>query len=263
MATIITIWQFLSSSLPGDLSWWWHKLTPSSLAQWVGAVATSAAVVVALFKDQLLHRFRKPKLAIRISPEPPDCVFSPMRARDGHGKVVWTGKAYWLRLWVQNGGKEPAKEVQVFVSKLHKWGANNKYNPVREFMPMNLRWSNGRDWSNPEVFASRITRKPIGKHCDLCSISDPANPMDQFEGFKGRCVGSLTLEVQPGSGIHRLPPEDYLIELIVAASNADPVSAYLKLNIKGPWSDDPDVMFRDHLAVEIVSKPPDILENAE
>src|SRR5207249_2290708 len=52
------------------------QLAPSTLAQWVGAIATSAAVIVALFKDELLRYFRRPTLRVRIMPEPPDCLFA-------------------------------------------------------------------------------------------------------------------------------------------------------------------------------------------
>jgi hypothetical protein len=230
-------------------------LARSSLAQWAGAVATFSAVLVALFKDQLLHRFRKPKLTIRILPEPPDCVIATMHS------ATWDGKAYWLRIWVQNEGKERAEQVQVFVANVYKQGkANERFDPVPGFMPMNLRWSNGRDWKNPEIFAPGISPKPLGKHCDLCSISDPANPVDEVKGFKGRCVPSLVLESQPNSGVHRLPPADYIIELIVGAANASPITKYVRLNIEGGWSPSLDVMFKDHLSVEIVPKPSEIPE---
>jgi hypothetical protein len=231
---------------------WWANLGNSSLAQWVGAIATSSAVVVALFKDQILHHFRRPKLTISISPKSPDCVITPISTLDGQGNRVWTWKAYWLRLWIQNDGKEPAEQVQVFVSKVYKLGINKKPAQIENFLPMNLRWANGRDWKNPEVFAPGISSKPLGKHCDLCSISDPANPNAKLEGYEGKCSASLALEVYSSGNDHRLPPGEYIIEAIVAAANARPVTVYVALNLKGQWSADPDVMFRDYLDVRIV-----------
>ena len=44
-------------------------LAPSTLAQWAGAIATSAAVLVALFRDWLLGLFWYPTLSLRILPE--------------------------------------------------------------------------------------------------------------------------------------------------------------------------------------------------
>lgn len=229
------------------------QLAPSTLAQWVGAIATSSAVIVALFKDEVFRHFRRPKLGIRIMPEPPDCLFSPMTV-SAEGALVWSGNSYWLRLWIQNTGMFRAEQVQVFASTLLKRDANREFKPVGDFIPMNLRWSNARDWRNPEIFAQGISRN-MGKHCDLCSISDPANPTDELKGYKGQCVAALQLEVYPTGNRHRLPPGDYVLELIVGAANADPVTIHLGLNLTGKWSPDPAVMFRDHLGVKIVRRP--------
>ena len=119
---------------------------------------------------------------------------------------------------------------------------------------MNLRWANSRDWRNPEIFAPGISHK-MGKHCDLCSISDPANPNDLLKGYQGQCVASLQLEVFPSGDRHRLPPGNYILELIVGAANADPVTAHVELNITGKWSPDQEVMFRDHVGIRVVERP--------
>src|SRR5579872_409281 len=178
-------------------------LAPSTLAQWVGAAATSAAVVVALFKDELLRHIRKPKLTIRMKPEPPDCLLVPSAVVfNSQRTILWSGKIYWLRLWIENVGSGRAEQVQVFISAISKRDANGKFASVAEFEPMNLRWANSRDPNNPEIFAQGISRG-FGKHCDLCSISDPANPTDH-QGYAGQCVGALQLEVVPGGDRHRL-----------------------------------------------------------
>jgi hypothetical protein len=122
------------------------QLAPSSLAQWVGAIATTAAVMVALFKDEILRRFRRPKLGLRIGSEPPDCLLSATEIRDKNGSITWKGNVYWLRLWIENTGAVRAEQVQVFVAKLYKRPANGEFVPVSNFVPMNLRWSNSRDW---------------------------------------------------------------------------------------------------------------------
>ncbi len=143
--------------------------------------------------------------------------------------------------------------MQVFVSTLFKENANGAFALVAEFEPMNLRWSNSRDPNNPEIFAQGISRD-FGKHCDLCSISDPANPTDH-QGYVGQCVGTIQLEVVPGGDRNRLPPGNYILEIHVGAENAAPVASYVQINIKGPWSPDQETMFRDHLGVQIVPPP--------
>lgn len=231
-------------------------LTPSSLAQWVGAFATSAAVVVALFKDEVLRYFRRPRLRVRVDPKPPDCVLVPNTTVYNRltGVVLWSGSTYWLRLWVENFGIGRAEQVQVFAAALFKLGANGRFAPITEFEPMNLKWAHSSDPDNPEIFAPGISLG-FGKHCDLCSISDPANPTDH-EGYVGQCVGALQLEVAPNTNSHRLPPGDYIVKLNVGASNAAPVTAHVQINIKGSWSPDQTAMLRDHLGVQLVSAPP-------
>jgi hypothetical protein len=237
---------------------WLAHLASSSLAQWAGAFLTFAAVLVALFKDEVFRRLRRPKLTVRIKPTPPDCLLSPGSTRDPKGNVTWAGNTYWLRLWIENAGNRRAEQVQVFVAELQKRDASKKFVVVSDFAPMNLRWSNARDWHNPEIFAPGISHQ-MGKHCDLCSISDPSplnpRPGDAMKGYEGQCVGTLQLEVYPTNDRHRLTPGEYIVKLIVGAANADPVTAYVELNLKGTWSPDLEMMFRDHLGVRIVSKP--------
>ena len=85
----------------------------SSLAQWVGAVATTAAVLYALYRDAFAVWFNRPRLTARIAQEPPDCLLSPVTISDTGSEIA---KSYWLRLWVQNVGRgNPAEQVQVFV----------------------------------------------------------------------------------------------------------------------------------------------------
>jgi len=144
--------------------------------------------------------------------------------------------------------------VQVFVSTLLKENANGAFVPADEFEPMNLRWANSRDPNNPEIFAPGISRD-FGKHCDVCSVSDPANPTDVLEGYKGQCVANLQLEVVPSANRHRLPPGKYILEIHVGAANAASVTTYLQLKITGAWSPDRETMFREYLGVQIVPRP--------
>src|ERR1039458_555747 len=228
-------------------------LAPSTLAQYLGEVATFGAVLVALFKDEFLRHLRRPKLTVRIKSEPPDCLLVPSAVVYNQTGILWTGRIYYLRLWIENVGKGRVEQVQVFVSTLFKENANGAFSPVAEFEPMNLRWANSRDPNNPEIFAPGISRD-FGKHCDLCSISDPANPTDSLKGHEGQCVANLQLEVVPNGDRHRLPPGNYVVEIRVGAANAVPVTTFVQLNIKGSWSPDPATMFREHLGVQIVKR---------
>lgn len=211
------------------------SLAPSTLAQWVGAFATSAAVAVALFKDEWLKYRRRPRLDLRIESKEPDCLLNPIVVRGPLGQLLWQGPCYWIRMWVTNEGRGRAEQVQVFVSKLYREDAKHEFLPVPGFIPMNLRWSNSQDPNNPEIFAPGISQQ-FGKHCDLCSISDPANPTDVLAGYQGHCVANLTLEVIPNNDAHRLPPGNYKLEIMIGAANARPITREILLNLKGTWS---------------------------
>jgi hypothetical protein len=226
------------------------SLAPSTIAQWFGAVATSAAVFVALFKDEFLKHRRRPKLTVRIDPEPPDCILVPKsKFVDDTGKTLSQGNVYWLRLWIENTGISRAEQVQVFAAKLRKKDVNGRFAPVQDFLPMNLRWSNPRDPNNPEIFAPGLSRH-FGKHCDLCSISDPSD--QTAPGQEGKCIGRLQVEAHPSDNRNRLLPAKYVLEIRVGAANADPVTTYVRIDITGSWSPDRDTMFREHLGVGVL-----------
>jgi hypothetical protein len=236
-------------------------LAPSTAATWVGGIATSLAVIVALFKDEILRYFRRPQLIVRLDPCPPDCILVPnagvFQTLPPVTRILWSGPIYYLRLWIENRGIGRAEQVQVFVDRLYAEDASHEWRSVADFEPMNLRWSNPRDVSNPEIFAAGISRG-FGKHCDLLSVSDPANPTDhpqpEYQDFAGRCVGTLQLEVVPGGGRNRLVPGNYTIEIRIGAANARPVTRLVKINLTGRWSANPDIMFRDHFGVSLVDR---------
>jgi hypothetical protein len=226
---------------------------PSSLAQWVAAIATSTAVIIALFKDSWVRYFRRPKLSVQLRAGMPDFLMSQIDVKVS-GNTVWRGDCYWVRLWVENVGKTRAEQVQVFAAKLSKRDATNKFVPVPGFIPMNLRWANARDWRDPEIFAPGISNG-MGKHCDLLSVSDPENPTNAIPGFEGKAVPALIVESYPPRNQHRIPPGEYRLKIMIGASNAEPVEAHVSLNLKGEWSADQEVMFRDYAGIQICADP--------
>jgi hypothetical protein len=227
------------------------QLAPSTLAQWIGAVATSLAVVVALFKDAIVGCLLRPKLTIRIKPTYPDCVKMPV-SFSRVGSPQWTGEAYWLRLWVENTGHRRAEKVQVFLSSVRrKQRAGGSFEPVERFIPMNLRWSN-TDFFKPEIYADGISPK-MGKYCDLACISDPTNPMLQPlpDVVAGQATLDLWVEVFPSDQGNRLSPNEYELEIKTAGSNCPPMTHHISLNLKGQWFADEKKMFSDGVGVHL------------
>lgn len=215
-----------------------HMLSPSTAAQWVGAIATSAAVAIALFKEEWLRYFRRPQLTLRIEPSPPDSIFIPTFV-SANNQLLWSGSAYWLRLWVRNEGRGRAEQVQVFLAQVQVRGADHQFSRIANFTPMNLRWSNSPDQNRPEIFAPGISRG-LGKHCDLCYISDPGNPT--LAAYQGQCVADLVVEVIPNDGSHRLQAGEYRLEIMLGSANARPVTRWISLNLTGGWSPNPQLI---------------------
>ena len=135
-----------------------------NVAQWVGALATTAAVIVALFKEDLIRLRRHPKLTASIEAKYPDCIKTAVQWRGANKEKPWKGWRYWLRVWVKNGGNVRAEKVEVFLSRAWVWN-NSSFEPLTHFTPMNLLWSNTQD-----AYVDGIP-PDMRRLCDLGSIT--------------------------------------------------------------------------------------------
>jgi hypothetical protein len=227
-----------------------------TLAQWAAASGTFLAVLVALFKDEILRWRRKPNLIISAALAPPACHKTTITYRDRTMPAMYaTAACYYLRLWIENVGKTRAERVQVFASKLLRRSADGSFKEVEAFLPMNLRWAHGQQGDCPEIFAEGISPK-MGKHCDLGHVVDPKFRRDL--GYDLQRVASdetilaLDLEVKPATLSHLIRPGVYRLELQVAAANCAPVAKTIELTITGKWFDDETQMFSDGLGLRAV-----------
>jgi hypothetical protein len=229
-----------------------------TVAQWAGATATFLAVLVALFRDEILRLWRKPRLTALIALAPPDCHKIPL-TYIAHDPVVTYKSAdcYYLRLWVQNDGKIHAERVQVFAAKLLRRSADGSFKEVDAFLPMNLRWAHGQQASGgPEIFAEGIS-PGMGKHCDLGHLVDPKFRRDVREDLPdvptNETILALDLEVQPNTLTHLIPPGVYQLQLRVAAANCPPVPKTIELTITGKWFAGEAQMFSEGLGIRVIS----------
>jgi len=210
-----------------------------NVAQWVGALATTAAVIVALFKEDLIRRRRHPKLTAWIEPKQPYCIREP--ARENRQKP-WTGWRYWLRISVKNEGNVRAEKVEVFLSQALVRN-NGSFEPVPNFTPMNLQWS-----YTHETYVDGISPDMV-RFCDLGAISDPAHP----DLSEQRTLLSLRLQALPG--IHDwLPPGHYKFEIKLAGSNCEPVARWIHLHLTGVWDNEPAPMLSNGFTVTVSNK---------
>ena len=203
-----------------------------------GVLVALGGVLVALFKDSALRWWRTPVLAVEAMCEPPHC----HRTRWGeHGPV------YYLRLWIRNTGRSAAESVEVFVSDLRRQSADDSFQVVPAFMPMNLRWSHV---SPPQVFYPRIA-PGMGRHCDLGHIVSPVVrprvPAGENlpDAPSDETILALDLEVQPHTLTHLLCPGVYQFVVHAAAANARPVRVHIQLRLTGRWYDDEETMLKE------------------
>lgn len=88
-------------------------MTSSEAAAWSAAAATLLAVVVALFRDELISLWRRPKLEPRIAPTAPDCHKTEITVRNViSGELVATWPCFYLRIWIQNEALARASRVE-------------------------------------------------------------------------------------------------------------------------------------------------------
>ena len=222
----------------------------SDAAVWTGSIATLLAVLVALFKEQLVRLWRRPKLEAKLRLSAPDCHKTQMTLFDkSTGTVLESADCYYFRLWVENTGNQRAEKVQVFLSKLLRRHADGSFVEDKSFLPMNLRWSHSQlSPLGPEIFAEGISPK-MGKHCDLGHIIDPSKRVAFRINLPnvgaGKTILELDLEVAPNTLTHLVPPGIYRLEMRLAAANAEPATKKIELNHTGDWYSEETKMFSD------------------
>ncbi len=207
-----------------------------NVAQWVGALATTVAVIVALFKEDFIRRRRHPKLTLSIEAKHPYCVRLPARE---NRQQPWNGWRYWLRVWVKNEGNVRAEKVEVFLSQALVRN-NGSFEQVPDFTPMNLQWS-----YTHETYVDGIS-PDMGRLCDFGAINDPAKPSLS----EARTRLSLSLQVPPATP-DWLQPGHYKFEIKLAGSNCEPVVRWIHLHLTGVWENETAQMLSNGFTVTV------------
>ena len=225
-------------------------MAPSSAAQWFAAVATSLAVVIALFKDSIRDWWRKPKLVVTCENAPPWTVRTPIfQPNPQTGHLAWTGDSYWVRVKVENKGRTRAEKVEVSASKLYyKPNIEGDFSEdSRQHFPLNLRWSHIhvpiRDGISPGMSAL----------CDIIALSDPANPFwpKPPNTSLNMPIGRLQFEVDLPPEFHSLQPGSWKLILRIGAANAKPIEKTLLFSHTGVWLQNDADMRRECLRVSL------------
>ena len=192
-------------------SHYWNAGQWGNAAQWASAILASLAICFALFKEGVLSWFWHPKLTVRLNPEYPDCVKTPLK----HGE--WWGSRYWIRLWIRNEGRIRAQKVEVFLARAWVERKADYWAELPHFTPMNLRWSYGNR-KHPTIYADGISHR-MAMYCDLAAITKPGHPDLQSVTDPEKTRLGLQFEF-PGPAKEYLPTGKYRFEILVAARTA-------------------------------------------
>lgn len=231
------------------------ELAPSTLAQWVSGIATTLAVIVALFRDPIRGWWNKPDLKVTCTAEVPETVRVRTTVWEGKwpggGGGRWDGDCYFVRIKVENKGRTRAEKIQVSALNLAKRGLDNKFVDLRTTLPFNMRWSNGPP-NAPVTVLDGISRE-MWAFCDIVSICDPTNPYQRRPTATsvGATVGQLQLEFDLPDEWRFLAPGTYQLTLRIAAANAAPICKVVEFTHDGGWTQDDVAMRRDYLAVSL------------
>ncbi len=222
-------------------------LNHQNAAAWVGSLATLAAVVAALFQQEIRSLWDRPKLGLSVRLAPPDCHKTKLRGLNEKGEVIEVD-SYYLRLWVTNLGSQMADKAQVFVAKLSKRHTDGTFLEEASFLPMNLRWAH-----SGAIYADIAPK--MGKHCDLGHVDNPMGSASMADKFYGqpKTVLILDLEVQPNTGSHIIAPGIYRLELKIAANNVKPSTKIIELSLAGSWSVEETKMFAEGLGIKLLA----------
>jgi hypothetical protein len=219
------------------------------------AAGTLVLALVAIFPDTVRRWFYRPNLEVSIQTQPPDCVAVPITITRPAGQT--DVNAFYLRLWVKNTGNTTAKTVEVYAEELLRRRADDTWESVKAFPPMNLPWS----YIHSIYFGNIVPE--TGKHCDLGHIVDPARRAGSLPHEENPRLGlsdretSLSFDVvaPPNHKGHIVGPGEYRLRILIAAENVRrPAHETVSISLKGGWFADETQMSRDGVGVTIEPK---------
>jgi len=215
-------------------------------ADWLVAIGTLIVAAVAVFQETIRAWFYHPAFRVSVKTEPPDCVWMPFTRPDG----TFVSDSVYLRLLIENIGNATARDVEVYAAELRRRRADNTWERVAAFPPMNLKWANLGIIYFPSISPE------MGKHCDVAHIADPANRAALGEAPPapypaGRTAMAFDLMVAPNHRGHIVGPGEYELDVLVAAQNVRPLRKTVKLRLPGDWYADEQRMLRDGVGITV------------
>jgi hypothetical protein len=222
------------------------------VAKWLTGIGTLALAFVAIFQDTIRSKVCRPKFQASTTTKPPDCMAARITTTTIDKKFI--ADAIYVRLWVENTGNAAARNVEVYAKELRRKRADQLWEPVKEFPPMNLVWADiGRTIYFP------IIAPKMGKHCDIFHIVDPSkrsHPNINEENPRLNLTDQQTsmafsLIATPNHMGHIIDPGEYRLKILIAAENARPLEKTLSIDLRGAWHIDETIMLRDGVGVSV------------
>lgn len=203
--------RLIAASFDWFMPWEWTHDDAIELREWLIAIGTVGAVIVALSlarRAERLAKRRRPRL---------DLVWSHIFGTTveavtyfNHTGAIGSGKATYLRFNVANDhGKDAAEDVELLLWKVtgHPDGPDG--------------WGQLLDISFPGLAWTHVGSTRLTLGAGVVRTVDVARAYDDPPDAELRDVIELAIEPAPADGRHRLKPGTYDLELTLSARNAD------------------------------------------
>jgi len=276
----VILWNHSPKDLGGVISyisrvvWGWmaYSFVKTTVVDWLTAIGTIGAVIVALFKDSVLQYWRRPILNVEISNENPYCISVPQfdyieesdPVRFGRGVLdeensiteSYTVKrgdvdvakrvkrqpntsALYIGLKVYNTGKSVAEHVEVYAKNLRCTSCTPEQNWP---LAMDLGWGNTGGSFYPKIHPH------IEKYCNIGFIYDPKGRKhnDQYnfkEDWPGKYEAHepalyINVAYPLVRGDHIVGPGRYEIDLAITAEGADLLEKTVEIEFRDWYNHD-------------------------
>ncbi len=213
-----------------------------TISDWVQICSTLFLGAIAIYTPYLVekikHTYFASKLRIKFKLATPGC---HQTRRVGPSLDF---PVYYFRFLVENFGKTPAEECEVFLEKIFKENSAGEMIENKKFWPVNLKWSGVRDPYK------RTIQPEKEMFCDLGSIQHPSDHYRSiYKGFsyKDEEANKFIFEFPEKyfSQWDCLTPGKYILKISVYSNNARKISHQFLLSWTGKWEDDEPNMFNE------------------
>lgn len=214
----------------------------STAAAWTAAIATTLAVVVALFKDSIFEWLRRPKIRADCKPHIPFVVSVPFQrpvevSSGGTGIVLCD--AYWFRALITNAGLMSAHNLEAFAERLERFSNTGEFQPVETFIPSSLKWAGLDDSILP-----RLSRG-AQRYLIVLTVLDPEDRDSMLPNKAIRDIYNRLNENGPVTELgvcrpdttysHAIGPGQYRLLIAISGDNLDTARFRLEFTALSSW----------------------------